>query len=86
MTKTVSITDFLTEHQIGQALHIYEHAFDQLTAKREIQDKIIEPNMAAINRCLGQENDAGYMAYMVVYFCQEAFKRAAAKEREVDGQ
>lgn len=75
MTKNVKLTDFLTDQQIGQAAAIYEHAPDQAAAKREIQDKIIEPNMATINERLGQENDADYMAYVVLYVCQEAMKR-----------
>ena len=82
MTKTVAVTDFLTERQIGQALDIYEKAPDQGAAKREIQEKIIEPNLAAINRCLGQENDAAYLAYAVVYVCQQAMKQADAQARE----
>lgn len=76
MTKTISVKDFLTDRQIGKALHIYEKAADQAEAKRRIQAEIIEPNMLAINSCLGQENDADYLAYLVVYVCQEANREA----------
>jgi hypothetical protein len=75
MTKTIKLTDFLTDQQIGQAAAIYEHAPDQAAAKREIQEKIIDPNMGTINERLGQENDAGYLAYVVIYVCQEAMKQ-----------
>jgi hypothetical protein len=64
--KNVLLTDFLTCHQLGQALSIYK---ENLPANRVniIQQKVIEPNMGEINRKLGQENDPRYLAYAVVY-------------------
>ncbi len=62
---TVTLFDFLTEAQIDEALRLYEiHGGD---AAAEIQAQVIEPNMATINAKLGQENDALYLAHMVVH-------------------
>jgi len=63
--KTMTLPDFLTDTQIQQALKLYEaHGMD---ATSKICKQIIEPNMAAINTKLGQENDARYLAYTCVY-------------------
>ena len=61
----VTLPQFLTEAQIVQAAKLYEaHGMD---AVEEIQTQVIEPNMTTINSKLGQENDARYLAYAVVY-------------------
>jgi hypothetical protein len=63
--KTMSLPQFLTAAQIRVAAVLYaEHGMD---AVAEIQAQVIEPNMTAINAKLGQENDARYLAYAVVY-------------------
>ena len=63
--KTMTLPDFLTEVQIADAIRLYEaHG---MGAVGTIQSQVIEPNMAAINAKLGQENDARYLAYAVVY-------------------
>ena len=63
--KTVTLPQFLTDAQIAQAARLYKaHGMD---ATARIQAQVIEPNMAAINEKLGQENDARYLAYAVVY-------------------
>lgn len=68
--KSVTLTQFLTDAQIDQAVKLYEaHGMD---AVAKIQSQVIEPNMAAINEKLGQENDARYLAYAVVYACSQA--------------
>ena len=43
-----------------------------MDAVAKIQAQVIEPNMAAINAKLGQENDARYLAYAVVYALSQA--------------
>ena len=64
-TKSFTLPDFLTEAQIARAAEIYEaHGMDATAA---IRAQVIEPNMPAINAKLGQENDACYLAYAVVY-------------------
>jgi phosphatidylserine/phosphatidylglycerophosphate/cardiolipin synthase-like enzyme len=61
----VTLPQFLTEEQITKAIELYEsHGMD---AAAMIEVQVIAPNMAAINEKLGQENDARYLAYAVVY-------------------
>lgn len=68
--KTMTLPDFLTDAQIEQALKLYEaHGMDATSA---ICKQVIEPNMAAINKKLGQENDASYLAYACVYVFMQA--------------
>jgi hypothetical protein len=63
--KTIILPQFLTEVQINEAVRLYEaHGNDAVT---QIQLTVIEPNMPAINAKLGQENDAHYLAYAVLY-------------------
>lgn len=70
MTKHVTLPDFLTDKQIAHAVKLYEaHGMD---AVGKIRIEVIEPNMAAINAKLGQENDARYLAYLVVHACSQA--------------
>ncbi len=64
--RTMVITDFLTQDQINEAIKIYETA-EPGTFARTLAEKIIEPNLAEINRKLGQENDARYLAYACEY-------------------
>ena len=68
--KTMTLPQFLTDAQIAQAAKLYEaHGMD---ATAKICAEVIEPNMAAINKKLGQENDARYLAYAVVYVLSQA--------------
>jgi hypothetical protein len=63
--KTVTLPQFLTEAQIAEAARLY--AKHDNSAVALIRQRVIEPNMAAINAKLGQENDAQYLAYAVVH-------------------
>lgn len=68
--KTMTLPQFLTDGQIAQAVKLYKaHGMD---AVAKIQAQVIEPNMAAINAKLGQDNDARYLAYAVVHVCSQA--------------
>lgn len=71
--KNVTLPDFLTDAQIQQAARIYEIYTDEAAVK-EIQDRVIAPNLSTINTKLGQENDARYLAYMVVYVLSQVTK------------
>lgn len=62
--KTVTLPDFLTEKQIKAA--------QNCKSAREISEKVITPNLKAINKKLGQENDAMYLAYC----CEYAFRES----------
>lgn len=57
--KEVRIGDFLTEEQAERCCDLYpDH--------KRIHDEVILPNLAEINRKLGQENDARYLSYAIV--------------------
>lgn len=64
--KTATLSQFLTDAQIFEARKLFVEADAAADAVTEIQERVITPNMAAINAKLGQENDARYLAYMVV--------------------
>lgn len=65
MTKTVTLPEFLTEAQIAQADRMFEALGHR--AVDQIQWRVIEPNLSAINAKLGQDNDPRYLAYAVVH-------------------
>lgn len=69
--KTITLLQFLTEAQIAEAFTLYKN-HGGIDAKGKIQKQLIEPNMGAINKKLGQENDPGYLAYAVVYAFSQA--------------
>ncbi len=58
--KTVKLGDFMTEKMMAQAIKIGPDV-------ARIEKEVIRPNMAEINRKLGQENDPTFVAYMVVW-------------------
>jgi hypothetical protein len=80
-SKTVSITQFLTEPQILLARRLYAASRDQGDAVAQIHAQVIEPNLAAINEKLGQENDAHYLAYAVVYIFDQFADQLLAEHR-----
>jgi len=57
--RTMTIDQFLNEDQIKEAI--------DLKKAKAICAKIIEPNLDAINKMLGQENNAMYLSYAVEY-------------------
>lgn len=74
-TKSIALPEFLTAGQIAKAAALYE-AHGHWDSVAKIQAQVIEPNMAAINAKLGQENDARYLAYAVVHVLSQARERA----------
>jgi hypothetical protein len=74
MPKHISIADFLTEAEIEQAITIYKTAAPG-TFARLVAEQIITPNMARINKALGQENDSRYLAYAVEHVLNQAVIR-----------
>lgn len=68
--KMMTLPDFLTDEQITLAIRLYEKHGDR--AVERIRAQVIEPNMEAINHKIGQENDARYLAYAVVYSLSQA--------------
>jgi len=65
--KTMTLPQFLTEAQIAEAVRLFEAQAEGIDAVEQILERVIEPNMAAINAKLGQQNDPRYLAYAVVY-------------------
>jgi hypothetical protein len=63
--KTCKLGDYLTDAQIERCIALYP-------STDAIRREVIEPNMTEINRKLGQENDAQYLAYMVTYAIEQA--------------
>jgi hypothetical protein len=57
--KQVALSDFLTDKEIQQAI--------RLKTAKEIESKIISPNIDRINKALKQENDPRYLAYAVSF-------------------
>lgn len=66
--KTIRITDMLTEEQIEQCVALHP-------SRERIRDEVVKPNMAEIDRKLGQENDPDYLSYAIVYVIGEAQRR-----------
>jgi hypothetical protein len=65
--RNVTISDFLTDRQIEQAVALHREYRGTSALHDLLVQKIIRPNMAAINRKLGQENDPSFLAYAVEY-------------------
>jgi len=64
--KTMSMGDFLTDEQINDCVRLCDET-DGTERHDALRDEILAPNMDEINRRLGQENDADYLAYMIEY-------------------
>jgi hypothetical protein len=62
--KTITIDQFLTESELRLAVRLKDRI--------KVRDQILIPNMARINRVLGQENDADYLAFCVAYVMVKA--------------
>lgn len=70
----VTLSQFLTQAQIAEAVRLFEEHGDH--AVTWICRCVIEPNLTTINAKLGQENDAQYLAYAVVFVLSQALPRA----------
>lgn len=68
--KMIAITDFLTPAELVQARQMMKpHLTGTYTKSyaQRVREVIIEPNIERINKALGQENDAMYLAFVVEY-------------------
>lgn len=65
---TIRITDMLTDEQVQQCIALYPN-------RERIRDEVVKPNMAEIDRKLGQENDPDYLSYAIMYVLGEAQRR-----------
>ena len=68
---TITIGDFLTDAEIKKVQKMYRtlpsHEFTHAVC-----EQVIKPQMARINKALGQENDALYLSYAVQYVMMQA--------------
>jgi len=67
--KTIRLSDMLTDEQIQQCAALYPN-------RERIRDEVVKPNMAELDRRLGQENDPDYLSYTIVYVLGEAQRRS----------
>ena len=56
----MKISDFLTKTQVNQAIKIGAN-------HKRLLNEIVLPNVAQINKRLGQENNPGFIAYVLEY-------------------
>lgn len=57
--KNAKLTDIFSKEQIKQAIKLRDRIL--------IRDRLILPNIEDINKKTGQENDADYLSYLIVY-------------------
>jgi hypothetical protein len=65
--KHCTVGDILTDAEIERAKELYRQYKNTGQFASKVCVELIEPNMARINKQLGQENDAKYLAYAVEY-------------------
>jgi hypothetical protein len=64
--RTITLKDILHDREIKQAIALYKRVQPH-KLNAALVDKLIAPNLDRINRDLGQDNDARYLAYCVEY-------------------
>jgi hypothetical protein len=62
--KMIRLGDMLTDEQVQRCAALYPN-------RERIRDEVVKPNMAEIDRKLGQENDPDYLSYAIVYVLGE---------------
>lgn len=67
MTKMITLQDFLNEDQINICCDHYKKLKGTGKFAATVAKEVIEPNIEAINKKIGQENDPKYLAYCVEY-------------------
>lgn len=67
--KTVPIGSFLTDAQIAHGMRLWDQHGRKGGSKfiAAVVEQITQPNIAEINRKLGQENDPKFLAYALEY-------------------
>lgn len=75
--KQVSLKDFLDESEIKKIISISKkHDINSSSFITTVHDEVIKPNIAKINKKLGQENDPKFLSYAIQYI----FMTAAQKQ------
>jgi hypothetical protein len=68
MIKTLTVTDFLSESEIGEARKLYKEHAGTGGFNAVVVDEIIRPNIQRINATLGGSTDARYLGFAVEQF------------------
>lgn len=77
----VSLTDFLTEEEMSRIRLMWINKASQRDFHVQVLGTIIKPNMERINKAIGQENDPGYLTYMIEYIFMETDRLAGVSLR-----
>ena len=77
----VTLPEFLTEEELEQAQKLFDTAKPGSFISRCVAE-ILQPQMARINKALGQTNDATYLAYAVEYVLGERARVVQEKNEE----
>lgn len=64
--KTIAMGDIIDAAKFQTVLDLMGNAASMAEAVTAVQQQVIEPMMGEINAKTGQQNDARYIAYMVV--------------------
>lgn len=70
--KSITINDILTPEEINRAVELYKRHKGTGQFANIVMAKLILPNMPRINKKIGQENDAKYLAYAVEYVLMQS--------------
>lgn len=65
--KRIAIGDFLTQEQAKAAVVLWAKHGASVKFIDAVVNEIVAPNIAEINRKLGQENDPRYLAFAIQY-------------------
>jgi hypothetical protein len=68
MIKTVPVTDFLSESEIGEARKFYKKHAGTGGFNAIVVAEIIRPNIERINAKLGGSSDARFLGFAVEHF------------------
>lgn len=71
-TKTLTLKDILTTAEIKTIARLWDAKQSTQQFHRDVIDQVLRPAMPRINERLGQENDMGYLAYVVEYVMMQS--------------
>ncbi len=74
MIKTVTVTDFLSESEIGEARKLYKEHAGTGGFNAVVVAEIIGPNIERINAKLGGSSHARYLGFAVEHFLSKEGK------------
>jgi hypothetical protein len=65
--RNVSVGELFTEEELRRAVRLYNRSAVGHFNKDCVREIVTPEVVARINKLLGQENDAGYLAYVIEY-------------------